>query len=127
MLSFFLVDVDADASDQSWRVFALLSPRYINGESPTLMAELWRKELEITRIKRHFQIIYMTKEGFVLMIGSELFFPIIMVFFRICNKFNISSWGSITLTEKNCNFNNKHRLIAYFVFYIKMNVAITMY
>lgn len=73
MLSFILVDVDADASDQSRRVFALLSSRYINGESPTLMAELWRKELEITRIKRHFQIIYTTKEGFVLMIGSELF------------------------------------------------------
>lgn len=38
MLSFILVDVDPDASDQSPRVLALLSPKYINGESPTLMA-----------------------------------------------------------------------------------------
>lgn len=60
MLSFLLVDMDADANDQSQRVFALLSPGCVNGEIQAFVDRLGRKELGITRTKRHFQIIYTT-------------------------------------------------------------------
>lgn len=60
MLYCVLVDMDADASDQSLRVLAWLSPGCMKGELKAFMAALGRKELGITRIKRHFQIIYTT-------------------------------------------------------------------